>query len=110
MLPRRGDDRPLAFARETLSGWSPHRALVVGENDEYSFTIRRADGRAVTVIRQARPVSVKNGEREYWKARSKRWERAHADGDQDALGPIPETKPAFEALSVDEEGRIWVRR
>lgn len=39
-----------------------------------------------------------------------RWEREHADRDQDALAPIPETKPAFEALSVDEEGRIWVRR
>lgn len=109
MFPNRGDDGPMEFARETLSAWTPHRALVVGENDEYSFTIHRADGTTVTVTRQARPVRVKSGEREWWEARSERWEREHADRGED-LAPIPETKPAFEALSVDEAGRIWVRR
>lgn len=111
LLPERENNRTIGFPRQTLFAWSPHGELVVGANDDYSFTIRRANDTDVTVIREVDPVSVKAKEREWWTHIAERRERRAAKlGGQLEIPPIPETKPAFEDLRVDETGRIWVRR
>lgn len=110
-LPDRETSSVMGFRRETLFAWSPRRVLVVGHNDGYSFTIRQADGASVTVIRETDPVPLKPGEYEWWEARAEQRERqVEAHGGEAEVPPIPETKPAFENLRADADGRVWVQR
>lgn len=110
-LPDRNPGDAYQFRRETLSAVTTTGNLVIGRNDTYSFTIRRNDAPSVTVLRPSDLIPLASEEREQWQARAE-WRRRREEraGAAAAIGDIPETKPAFQSLNVDQVGRIWVSR
>lgn len=115
-LPDRNPDGAYHFERETLWTWTPFRQLVVGENrirdgPTYRFTIRDEGGSDVVVSRSVEPVELTGEERSEWSDHAAWRERRAQRRDRRVDFPdLPEVKPAFKALQVDEEGRIWVQR
>lgn len=87
--------------------------LYVGANDQFEVRVIDTDGTPSTLIRVRRdPVSVTGAhvaERREQQAASARTESARERVLEafDAM-PEPETLPAFERISVDDEGFLWV--
>lgn len=81
--------------------------FVVGDPATYSIDVPRPEG-VLRIQRAFEPVAVTPGERDNTRERViHSMRRTEADWDWD--GPaIPDTKPAFRNLMVDEDGRIWV--
>jgi hypothetical protein len=95
------------FVRETTHAWSPHGYLVVGHTSRYAITLARS-GRALRIEREFTPVRVTAPEKSEWEKWRDYFNRE--DRESKVQVTIPTTKPAFRALDVDEEGRIWVDR
>jgi hypothetical protein len=116
VLPERNSDGAYHFERETLWTWTPFRQLVVGETTirdgpSYRLTLRGEGGAEVVVTRSIEPVELAGEERSEWSDHAAwRERRAQRRGRSVDFPELPDFKPAFKALEVDEEGRIWVQR
>lgn len=80
--------------------------FVVGDQAAYSIDVPRAGG-VLRIQRAYEPVAVDPGERDNTRERVIHGLRRTEPG-WDWDGPaIPDEKPAFRSLMVDEDGRIW---
>ena len=81
-----------------------------GVSEDYRIDVQRTDGSRMTIIWDYEPVGVQRAEADWWE----RAETANMRGMQEGWawnGPgIPATKPAYDRLQPDLNGRIWVRR
>lgn len=87
----------------------PNGALVTGPGDPYQLTlVPRGGGRPLQITRAHVPVPISSGERDAIRDRIE----AAMRGIEPAWswnGPaIPVTKPAYAAVAVDREGRVWI--
>jgi streptogramin lyase len=106
---------PAPFARSTLTAVGDDH-LWIGDNERYEVGVHGEDGRLRRLIRRtAAPRKVSDGEKDEYR---RAWrERVGSGGSVPhaaqerflAEMPFPETHPAFSALHVDSEGRLWVR-
>lgn len=122
-VPRTDDAPRLTAVRETDGGtsrstrsvpfWptlstelSKTGEFVVGDPAAYSIDVPRADG-VLRIQRAYEPVAVDPGERDNTRERVVHNMRRTEPG-WDWDGPaIPDAKPAFRNLMVDDDGRIW---
>jgi hypothetical protein len=122
LMTSEGDDPP--FVTSVFSTMSPLGYLVTGNNTTYSFTLVK-DGKPLKVERSYQPVPVARAEKAEWDAWADRFANAPGartvrpgpDGKPQVTeekGPgrytVPNTKPPYRNLTVDDEGRIWVDR
>jgi len=81
--------------------------FVIGNSASYSIDIPRAGG-VLRVQRAIEPVPVLPGEKANRRERTIHNMRQTEPG-WDWDGPdIPDTKPAFQQLMIDDDGRLWV--
>jgi hypothetical protein len=97
------------YTPSTMGALSPLGYLVTARSDQYVLHRSLRDGRTVRIERSWSPVPVRPEERAMFEQVRAWWERRQGP----AAGPasrarIPDIKPPFWALDVDEEGRIWV--
>ncbi len=108
-----GDNR--SFSRSTVPfsptdhwSFSPFGYYVSGWSDRYSFDLLRRDAPTLRIERGRDPVPVKPDEKANERERMTANMR-FTDPKWDWNGPpIPDTKPAYQALMADLDGRIWV--
>ncbi len=97
------------FAANGVWTFSPHGHFVSGFSDRYVVYLMREEPPVLAIGREREPVSLKADERQNHEERVVAMMR-RVDPGWDWNGPpIPDTKPAFESLFVDLDGRIWVR-
>jgi len=97
------------FTKETVYALSPFGYLVTGVTSRYAINLLMPTGRIRRIERHIEPVTVLPAEREMWR----QWARflaARGSGEPRSYPDLPRQKPAFRALSVDEDGRVWVDR
>lgn len=94
----------LPFGRDAFIALSPDNLLYYGRNDAIEIQSRSIDGdtrRSVHVPHD--PVPVTEDERNSWLSEL-------PDNAQHELRPVvPKTRPAYEALVLDDSERIWLR-
>jgi hypothetical protein len=97
------------FTPITISALSPFGYQWMGTTHEYALHRPLPDGRIVRIERPWDPIPVRPGEREQHQERAaafaERWDASYGYGSE-----VPESKPPYWAIRVDEEGRIWVAR
>ncbi|HEY7771266.1 hypothetical protein [Longimicrobium sp.] len=106
---------PAPFARSTLTAVGDDRVWI-GDNERYEVGGYGDDGRLRRLVRRAAaPRKVSDREKDEYR---RAWrERVGSGGPVPGAAletflaemPFPETHPAFSALHVDSEGRLWVR-
>ena len=105
-----------------LAALSPFGYFVTGNPARYSFDIH-TPGAALRVEREYKPVSLSRGERAEWNTMADYLSKEPigmsmriVNGRPDTLkGPtirynVPKAKPAYRAISVGEDGAIWIER
>jgi hypothetical protein len=92
------------FTVRTLPAMSPHGYLLTGRNDSYTLSRPLRDGRTVSIRLSADPIQVARAEAEAYQARENRF--AGRRGARP--GRVPDVKPPFWHLWVDQDGRYWV--
>lgn len=94
----------LPFGRDAFIALSPDNLLYYGRNDAIEIRVRSIDGNTRHSVRVPHdPVPVTEDERN-------RFLRAYPTGAQDEMrSALPETRPAYEALILDDSERIWLR-
>ncbi len=100
----RSEAEGLIDPRRTVTTLSPLGYRVTGRNDEYALLLERSPSRHTLLVRPWRPVSYKRAERE----EKQRLAEVSSDRRGQPAGRVPETKPAFSTVHVDEVGRLWV--
>lgn len=98
---------PFTASQETV--YSPLGYFVAGVSDEYSFELLRSAAPIVEISMDYEPVPVDPDEAAIRRAQIERNFRDNFPGWRWNGPPIPEVKPAYEALLVSEGGRIWVQ-
>jgi hypothetical protein len=107
-----GDNRSssstgVPFWPELVSTLSLDGEFVIGDAERYSIDVPRGAG-VLRIQRDADPVSVSAGERANQRARITHNMRQTEPG-WDWDGPaIPDTKPIFQNMMMDKDGRLWV--
>lgn len=113
---RRGNDSTycgIPFEPSAASALLLDGAWAVGVSNEYAYEVHNLDGTRLHVQRYWEPVPVTAEEADYAKQRTAQLvrERMGAGPDWTWNGPeIPSHKPAFDLLSPDRDGRLWVLR
>jgi hypothetical protein len=110
-----GTTRQAFFARNTwvASSVDPPR-IIIGDSESFDLRVFDLSGELVQIIRDAipqRPIEDTDIEWERWEVLSFAESFGGLPGFTrfaDAM-PIPDQKPAFEALIVDSEGHLWVK-
>ncbi|MDE2771906.1 MAG: 6-bladed beta-propeller [Bacteroidota bacterium] len=94
----------IPFGRDAFMALSPDNLLYYGRNDAIEIQIHSIDGTTRRSIRVPHdPVPVTDDERYNWVS-------AYPDGTQDEMRSVlPRTRPAYEALLLDDSERIWLR-
>ncbi len=96
---------PFAPALDWLIG--PAGDFWYGISDSYRIVHRRLEGDTLRIIEKAwTPVRVTQAERD---TALQRYEWFTRQGGTVDASRIPDTKPAFERLTVDDRGDLWVR-
>ena len=94
----------IPFGRDAFIALSPDDLLYFGRNEAIEIQVQSIDGttsRSVRVPHDAVPVT--DDERH-------RWVSAFPAGTQDEMRSVlPKTRPAYEALLLDDSERIWLR-
>lgn len=93
----------LPYGRDAFFALSRDNLLYCGRNDAIEITVRSVDGsfrRTVSVPHDPVPITAAERDRALAQPPELR--------DQ-VRSLLPKTKPAFEALLVDDAGRIWLR-
>jgi len=95
------------FAPGQVFALDPRGGVWTGVSDRYRLARLRPDGDTARVVeREARPVPVSAAERDEEVVRMKWF--TEQGGRVDA-GRIPGHKPAFQLVTVDADGGLWVR-
>jgi hypothetical protein len=104
----------IPFPVETL--WAAlGDAVYVGYNDRYEIQVYDSDGSLRRLIRRAwDPVRLSEGDAAIYRERVMTSMRSNMDPDLrasviDRFIEFPKHKPSFDTLTVDHEGRLWVR-
>ena len=94
----------IPFGRDAFMALSPDDLLYYGRNDAIEIQVQSIDGNTRRIVRVPHdPVPVTDDERYNWVS-------AYPDGTQDELRSVlPKTRPAYEALVLDDSERIWLR-
>ena len=94
----------LPFGRDAFIKLSPDNLLYYGRNDAIAIQVRSVDGNTRRSVRVPHDqVPVTEDERN-------RWVSGHPDDTQhETRSVLPKTRPAYEALVLDDSGRIWLR-
>lgn len=94
----------LPFGRNAFITLSTDNLLYYGRNDAIEIQIQSIDGTTRRSVRVTHdPVPVTDDERYNWVS-------AYPAGTQDEMRSVlPKTRPAYEALVLDDSGRIWLR-
>lgn len=94
----------IPFGRDAFMALSPDNLLYYGRNDAIEIQIHSIDGTTRRSVRVPHdPVPVTDDERYNWVS-------AYPDGTQDEMRSVlPKTRPAYEALLLDDSGHIWLR-
>ncbi len=94
----------LPFGRDAFIALSPGNLLYYGRNDAIEIQVRSIDGNTRRSVRVPHdPVPVTEDERN-------RLLRAYPDNAQHEMRSVlPKTRPAYEALILDDLERIWLR-
>jgi len=101
---------PVPFGPQEVWSITWDGALITGYAGEYRFAIHYPDGRRTVIEREAEPVRVTPGEKE-WHTRRVNAIMRHFRPGWAWNGPaIPDTKPWFVAIIPDRSGRLWVLR
>ncbi|MCY4673268.1 MAG: 6-bladed beta-propeller [Bacteroidetes bacterium] len=91
------------FARDVFIVLSPDNLLYYGRNDEIEIQVRSIDGNTNRSIHVPHdPVPVTEVERNIWLS-------TYPDAQHELRSVFPETRPAYEALILDDSERIWLR-
>ena len=94
------------FTNNLVHAISPMGNLWSGYPREYSITLLdRAADPVSRLLRDYEPVRLRREEKAIWQLRADLITRGISAGVQ-----IPDTKPAFRGIEVDEDGRLWVNR
>jgi hypothetical protein len=101
---------PLPFGPGLVRSLGSDGQLIKGNNSDYRFTIRQADGNSITVQMEWTPVSLADKEWEWWDRRTEAMLGSDAAQWRRQGPPIPRIKPAFISFYVGEDNRIWVLR
>ena len=94
----------IPFGRDAIIALSPDDLLYFGRNNAIEIQVQSIDGNTRRIVRVPHdPVPVTDDERYNWVS-------AYPDGTQDELRSVlPKTRPAYEALVLDDSERIWLR-
>jgi hypothetical protein len=94
----------IPFGREVFIALSPDNLLYYGRNEAIEIQVRSIDGSTHRSVRVPHdPVPVTDDERN-------RWLSAYPDNTQHEMRSVlPKTRPAYEALILDDSERIWLR-
>jgi len=94
----------IPFGRDAFMALSLDNLLYYGRNDVIEIQVRSIDGATSRSVRVPHdPVPLTEDERYNWVS-------AYPDGTQDEMRSVlPKTRPAYEALVLDDSGRIWLR-
>lgn len=92
------------FGRDAFITLSPDNLLYYGRNDAIEIQVRSIDGSTRRSVRVPHdPVPVTEDERNNWLS-------AYPDETQHEMRSVlPKTRPAYEALVLDDSERIWLR-
>jgi len=82
----------------TINKWGE---IISGRTTEYKITLHKGDVDSVIINREYEPLEVTPGERDQWES----FKRQFGSDIQ-----IPRIKPAFNHITTDSQGRIWVQR
>jgi hypothetical protein len=89
--------------------WSPHGYFVGGRGDRYAIHLLHRNGKVTRIEREVPQVAVNEAQRADAVDGAVRTMRAR-DPTWEWTGPeVPRLKPYFTDISVDDNGRIWVR-
>ncbi len=93
----------IPFARDVFIVLSPDNLLYYGRNDSIEIKVRSIDGNTNrTIYVPHDPVPVTEVERNIWLS-------TYPDARHEMRSVLPETRPAYEALVLDDSERIWLR-
>lgn len=97
------------FNVKNIGAFGPDGSFYAGRNDEYRIVRTRPDGDTAVITRDREPVRVSPEEMEQWEAYSEYFaDRSEGRIDRSRYFPVPDIKPHFRHLLVDEDGRLWV--
>lgn len=94
------------FKIETVSVPLSAGGFLTGRNDEYRLVWPSRGGGVTELSVMYESVPVKRAERRQIEDFSSCWQEGMAV----EAGPVPRSKPAWKALTVDADHRIWVQR
>jgi len=94
------------FIAHEVYALSPFGSLIVGSNQQNSFTVRDPLSPITFPGRTVSPVPVKDEEFREWEMLKQYLERLSGM----SFRSIPREKPLFRDLWVDADGRVWVHR
>lgn len=103
----------LPFSAGTLTAFDPEGSIWSARSSDYTLArIDAATGDTTLVVEaELHGPLVTDEDREVWLARLDRFDDGQAARIRRDLEPLfPERKPVLDAISVDDEGRLWVRR
>lgn len=103
----------LPYAPANLTAFDPSGYIWSARSDDYALArIDAANGDTALVVEaELEGPQVTAEDREAWLVRLDRFGEEQAARIRSQLEPFfPERKPVLAALSVDDEGRLWVRR
>ena len=94
----------IPFGRDAFIALSLDNLLYYGRNDAIEIQVQSIDGTTSRSVRVPHdPVPVTEDER-------LRWVSAYPAGTQDEMRSVlPDTRPAYEALLLDDSERIWLK-
>ncbi len=98
------------FSPEHLWTLTPDLAVAHGVSDAYRLEIRHRDGRVTVIERTVEPVPIEPEEQDWYRRRLTARIRRTDPGWNWRGEPIPDSKPFFDDLVPDREGRLWVLR
>lgn len=105
LMTKEGDHQP--FITEMVYDFTPAGGFAYGYTSEYAFEIQTGPGEVSRVERTYDPVPLRVQERAQWEAAVAELNKR---GGASAGVQIPDMKPPFRDLDVDDDGRIWIYR
>ena len=103
-----GEPLSVEYLFQPAKIWTVARdgTVVVGLNESYVFEIRKPDSTIATIARSYEPASFYSSER-FDYTRRHEWLSARRPGM--VIPQLPKRKPAFRAIFVDRDDRLWVQ-
>lgn len=100
----------LPFTPQYVWALAPGGEMVAGAANEYRFEVHRPDGGVTVVEKSWTPVPVNPDEREFRAEMAAATVRPIAPEFTLSASDVLDTKPAFQRLTPDRSGRLWVTR